>query len=148
MSLNVNQIIIAGNLTRDVEVRTVGADKMVATFDLACNKRWKNAAGEPMEKAVFIQVEAWGKLGELSAQYLSKGRGALVIGEIEQDNWEDKQTGQKRSKLKIRASQVQFTDSKGERAEPAGDTPAPAPRRPADAGIGGGSSDSTEFPPF
>src|SRR5882757_2756048 len=107
MSLNLNHVTLAGNLTRDPELRQVGTDKAVVNFSLAVNRRWRNAAGEQVEEATFVDVEAWGRIGEVIGQYLKKGSPAYVEGRLKLDTWEDKD-GQKRSRLKIVAEQVQF----------------------------------------
>ena len=98
--MNVNHSIISGNLTRDPETRTAGADRSVTAFTIAHNSRYKTADGEQREETSFIDCEAWGRQGELAAQYLVKGSLTIVEGRIKQDNWTDKD-GQKRSKLKI-----------------------------------------------
>ena len=107
MSLNLNHVTLAGNLTRDPELRQVGTDKAVANFSVAVNRRWRNAAGEQVEEATFVDVEAWGRVGEVIGQYLKKGSPAYIEGRLKLDTWEDKD-GQKRSRLKIVAEQVQF----------------------------------------
>ncbi|MEK7415936.1 MAG: single-stranded DNA-binding protein [Planctomycetota bacterium] len=118
MSLNLNHVTLAGNLTRDPEMRQVGADKAVVNFGLAVNRRWRNAAGEQVEEATFVDVEAWGRIAEVIGQYLKKGSPAYIDGRLKLDTWEDK-AGQKRSRLKIVAEQVQFL---GTRAAAEGET--------------------------
>jgi single-strand DNA-binding protein len=126
MSLNLSNAVIAGNLTRDPEVRPVGSST-VASFTLAVNRKWKDASGEKKEAVSFIDCKAWGKTAEMVGQYLIKGRGACVVGRIEQESWDDKDSGQKRSKLVIVAETVQFTDAKPADAS-APDTAATAER--------------------
>lgn len=111
MALNYNKVIIAGNLTRDPQLRFLANERAVANFGLAVNRRYKGGDGEMKEETAFIDCEAWGRTAELVGQYLAKGRGALVEGRLRMDSWEDKQTGQKRSKLLVSADTVQFTDS-------------------------------------
>lgn len=120
MSLNFNKVIIAGNLTRDPQVRFISNERAVADFGLAVNRRFKGSDGQLKEETTFVDVEAWGKTAELVGQYLVKGRGALVEGRLKLDSWEDKESGQKRSRLKVVADSVQFTDRKteGTDAEP------------------------------
>jgi single-strand DNA-binding protein len=133
MALQLNRLQLAGNLTRDPEIRFLANDKAVASFGLAINRRWKDANGQAKEETVFVDVTAWGRTAELVGQYLTKGAGAFVEGRLSLDSWEDKTTGQKRSKLVVVADSVQFTTSKADhapRADSAEDV-APAPRRPA-----------------
>lgn len=111
MSLNFNSVIIAGNLTRDPQVRFLSNEKVVVDFGIAINRKFKSG-GESREETTFVDVEAWGRTAELVGQYLTKGRGCLVQGRLKLDSWEDKETGQKRSKLKVVADSVQFTDSR------------------------------------
>ena len=133
--MNLNHLVISGNLTRDPETRTVGADRTVTNFTVAHNTRFKTQDGETREEVTFLECEAWGRPGELSAQYLTKGSLTVVEGALRQDNWTDKE-GQKRSKLKLRVERVHFTprsrdDAGAAEAESGSEThgePAPAPR--------------------
>lgn len=133
MSLNLNKVMIAGNLTRDPEVKFLANDKCVAQFGLAINRKFKDANGELKDDTTFVDVEAWGRTAELVGQYLVKGRGCYVDGRLKLESWEDKATGAKRSKLKIVADQVLFTDAakNGAAEEAAEPAPVPAPIRPA-----------------
>jgi len=118
-----NKVILAGNLTRDPELRYTPKGLAVAKIGLAVNRSWKNEAGETKEEATFIDVEAWGRQGEVIAQYMKKGRPLLVEGRLKLDTWEDKNTKQKQSKLKVVLESFSFIDSnRGE----AGGAPAPA----------------------
>lgn len=148
MALNLNRVMIAGNLTRDPQVRFLANEKAVAEFGLAINRRFKDANGEQKEEATFVDIECWGRTAELAGQYLLRGRGCLIEGRLKLDTWDDKETGQKRSKLRVVADSVQFTDSKGpgeRQAHPETDTPAPAPVRPqmSTAPVG-----DDQMPPF
>lgn len=140
--MNINHFLVSGNLTRDVEVRSVGADKAVASFTVANSSKYKTADGEQREETSFIDVEAWGKQGEVAAQYLAKGSPVIVEGRIKQDNWQDKE-GQKRSKLKLVADKVHLMP-RGEKRDDTAQRSAPAQARPV-APIGGGEIDP---PPF
>ncbi len=125
-----NKVILAGNLTRDPELRYTPKGTAVVKIGLAVNRTWKNEAGETKEEVSFIDIEAWGRQGEVIAQYMRKGRPLLVEGRLKLDTWEDKNTHQKQSKLKVVLESFSFIDSKGpEGAAPAGE----APRRPAPA---------------
>lgn len=103
-----NKVILVGHLTRDPETRQVGTESGVTSFSIAVNESWKNAAGEKQERVAFIDCEAWNKTGSIIMQYFAKGKPILVEGKIQQDNWEDKQTGAKRSKLKVNVSNFSF----------------------------------------
>lgn len=108
MPLMLNSVHIAGNLTRDVQVRFFANEKAVADFGLAINKRYRGGDGEMKEETVFVDVECWGRQAELCGQYLTKGRNCMVEGSLKLDQWEDKQSGAKRSKIKISAQRVHF----------------------------------------
>ena len=111
MSLNLNRVLLSGNLTRDPQVRFLANEKAVAEFGLAINRRFKDANGQQKDETTFVDVEAWGRTAELVGQYLTKGRGCFIEGRLKFDSWDDKETGQKRSKLRVVADNVQFTDS-------------------------------------
>jgi single-strand DNA-binding protein len=102
-----------GNLTRDPEVRTTPSGQSVCSFSLALNRSYKGADGNWQEATDFVDIVAWGPLGERVAQYLTKGRPALVNGRLQSSSWEDKQTGAKRSKLEVVAQDVTFLGAPG-----------------------------------
>ena len=102
-----NKVILMGNLTRDPDVRATGQSGMrVARLGIAINERRRDRSGNLQEHPVFVDVDAWDKLGELCGQYLKKGRSVLVEGRLQSDTWE--KDGQKHQKLKIRAATVKF----------------------------------------
>jgi single-strand DNA-binding protein len=107
MAKSVNQVILMGRLTRDPESRTTPSGKTVTSFSLAVDR------GGSDDGADFFEITAWEKLGELVAQYLTKGRRALVQGRLRQDSWDDKETGKKRSSVNVVATDVTFLDSAG-----------------------------------
>ncbi len=123
-----NKVILAGNLTRDPELRYTPKGTAVANFSLAVNRTWKSESGESKEEVSFISVEAFGRQAEVIAQYMRKGRPLLIEGRLKQDTWEDKNTHQKQSKLKVVLEGFTFIDSN--RTE-GGAPPSDAPRRPA-----------------
>jgi single-strand DNA-binding protein len=123
-----NKVILAGNLTRDPELRYTTKGSAVAKIGLAVNRTWKTESGETKEEVSFIDIEAWGRQAEVIAQYMRKGRPLLVEGRLKLDTWEDKNTHQKQSKLKVVLEGFSFIDSKGTDAGP---PPGEAPRRPA-----------------
>ncbi len=111
MARSVNQVILMGNLTRDPELRSTPSGQNVCSFSLALNRSYKDASGEWQEATDYIDVTAWGPLGERVSQYLSKGRRCLVQGRLQSRSWE--QDGQKRSKVEVLASDVTFLDGRG-----------------------------------
>lgn len=96
-----NKVILAGNLTRDPELRYTPSGTAIAKFGLALNRKWKDQSGELKEEVTFVDVDAFGKQAELIGQYLKKGNPLLVEGRLRTDSWEDKQTQQKRSRLGV-----------------------------------------------
>jgi single-strand DNA-binding protein len=106
MARSFNQVVLMGNLTRDPELRTTPSGATVCSFSLALNRSYKGADGNWTEATDFIDVVAWGPLGERVAQYLSKGRPCLVNGRLQSRQWE--QEGQKRSKVEVVAQDVTF----------------------------------------
>ena len=103
-----NKVILAGNLTRDPEIRSAGGTK-VADLRLAISETWRDkASGQPKEVTCFVDVVAWDKQADFCQQYFSKGKGMLVEGRLQMDEWTDKQTSEKRSKLRVRADRILF----------------------------------------
>jgi len=123
MARSFNQVILMGNLTRDPELRTTPSGQQVCSFSLALNRSYKGADGNWVEATDFIDIVAWGPLGERVAQYLTKGRPALVNGRLQSRSWE--QEGQKRSKVEVVAQDVTFLGGGGS-APVSADEPAPA----------------------
>jgi len=117
MPLMLNSVHVAGNLTRDPQVRFFADDKCVADFGLAINRRYTAKDGEKKEETTFIDVECWGRQAELVGQYLTKGRNAMIEGALKLDQWEDKD-GNKRSKIKVSAQRVHFIGAPKESNEP------------------------------
>lgn len=147
---SINRVFLAGNLTRDPQMKFLAGDKAVCEFGIAINRKFKGSDGEMKEEATFVEIVAWGRTAELCGQYLTKGSGAFIEGRLTQETWDDKKDGSKRSKTKVTADNVQFMGGKrdGEQVksrEQAEAQPA-APRLPAAAPIGGGYGDSE--PPF
>jgi single-strand DNA-binding protein len=111
MARSFNQVILMGNLTRDPELRTTPNGTSVCSFSLALNRSYKGADGQWQEATDFIDVVAWGPLGERVSQYLSKGRPCLVNGRLQSRSWE--QDGNKRSKVEVIAQDVTFLGGAG-----------------------------------
>lgn len=108
--VSLNKAIVAGNLTRDPEIRYTQSGQAVAGLDLAINNYFTSKSGEKKEETVFIHVVVWGKQAESIQNYLSKGSPVLIEGRLQLDNWNTKE-GEKRSRLKILAQRVQFLSS-------------------------------------
>jgi len=108
---NFNKVILAGNLTRDPELRYTPKGMAIAKIGLAINRTWKNEAGETKEEVTFVDADAFGRTAEVIAQYLKKGRPILIDGRLKFDQWEDKNTHQKVSKLRVVVENFQFLDS-------------------------------------
>lgn len=111
--MNFNRVIVAGNLTRDPELKYTPQGAAVCNFALAVNRYWNNKqTGQRQEETSFLDCEAWGKTAELISQWCKKGKPLLVEGRLKQDRWQDQQTGQNRSKIKIVVEQMQFGGGK------------------------------------
>jgi single-strand DNA-binding protein len=106
MARSFNQVILMGNLTRDPELRTTPNGQNVCSFSLALNRSYKGADGEWKEMTDYVDIVAWGALGERVEQYVTKGRPVLVNGRLQSRSWE--QEGQKRSKVEVVAQDVTF----------------------------------------
>lgn len=104
---SMNKVILAGNLTRDPEVRYTPSGTAVADLGMAISDSYKSKTGELVEQVCFVDVVVWGRQAETSGEYLRKGSPALIEGRLQFDQWEG-QDGQKRSKLRVRADRVQF----------------------------------------
>ncbi len=129
MATDFNQAIIMGNLTRDPELRTTPGGQSVASFAVATNRTWQDqASGDKKDSVEFHDVVAWGKLGELVSQYLTKGRRVMVVGRLQTRNWEGTD-GAKKSRTEIVANDINFIGGPGD-----------------GGGDGGGSSEGSYTP--
>ena len=114
MARGFSKAIITGNITRDPELRSTPSGATVCGFSVAVNRTFRDSSGEQKESVSFIDCSAWGKAGEIIAQYSKKGSGILVSGRLDQRSWEDKESGQKRSRVEIVVEDFNFlggTDS-------------------------------------
>jgi len=128
-----NKVILAGNLTRDPELRYTPKGTAVVKLGLAINRTWKSESGEKKEEVTFVDVDAWDRQAEVIAQYMRKGKPILIEGRLQLDSWEDKTTHQKVSKLKVRLESFSFIDSKAPDADAgAGGVPSGEPARRPD----------------
>lgn len=150
MAGNYNKVLLMGNLTRDVELRHTPNNQPVANIGLAVNRKYRTADGEMREETTFIDCEAWGRTAETLSKYLHKGKPVFLEGRLKLDQWQDKDSGQNRSKLKVVIDSFQFIDSRsGEGGGSSGgggysgysdeSSQAAAPASPA--GAGGGIAD-------
>jgi len=163
---NLNKVMLMGNLTRDVELRSLPSGNSIAQLAIAVNRQWTGQDGEKREEVTYVDCEAWGKTGEIMAKYLAKGRPVYIEGRLKLDSWDDKESGQKRSKMKVVVESFQFIDS-GNRggaaggggggdgtveSRPAARNPAAArgaaPRNNPPADDGGGAGMSPDDIPF
>ena len=130
-----NKVILMGNLTRDPELRYTSGGTAIAKLGLAVNRVWRDAEGQQKEETTFVDVDAFGKQAETLGQYMQKGRPILVAGRLKLDQWEDKNTGQNRSRLGVVLERFSFVGGGGGQAGGDGAAPqqsAPPPSEPAD----------------
>jgi single-strand DNA-binding protein len=120
---SLNKVFLIGNLTRDPELRVTPKGTAICQFGIAVNRQFKDDSGATRDETTFVDIEAWGKQGELVSKYLSKGSLAMVEGRLKFDQWEDKTSGQKRSKLKVVLDNVQFLSPRGAGGGPGGGAP-------------------------
>ena len=143
--MNINKVTLAGRLTRDPEIKHTPSGTAIADFSLAVTRYYKNNAGESVEETDFIDVTAFGRSAEMIGKHLGKASPVYVEGRLKLDQWDDKQTGAKRTRLKVVAESMQFVgprpqtqaaagvSSPDRRASPA--APAPAAKRPLESDL-------------
>ena len=121
-----NKVILLGNLTRDPEVRYTPKGSAVADLGVAVNRQYTLENGEKREEVTFVDVTFWGRTAEVAGEYLKKGRPVFIEGRLQLDTWDDKQSGQKRSRLKVVGETMQMLGSRGGASDTAdeGDRPA------------------------
>jgi single-strand DNA-binding protein len=138
-----NKVLLMGNLTRDPELRVTPKGTPICQFSLAINRQFKMESGESREEVIYVDVEAWGKQGETIAKYCTKGRPLYVEGRLRLDQWEDKNTKEKRSRMKVVLEQFQFLgDGRG-----GGGAGGGAPSSSGEFDQTGGSSPERHSPP-
>lgn len=140
---NLNKVMLMGNLTRDPEIKYTPKGTAIANFGIAVNRNYSTESGEKREEVTFIDLEAFGRTAEIIGEYFKKGRPIYVEGRLKLDQWDDKTTGKKMSKLRVVVDSFEFLGSReggggegggGHGGEarpqrPAG-RPAPPPQRP------------------
>jgi single-strand DNA-binding protein len=107
-----NKVILLGNLTRDPEVRYTPKGSAVCDLGLAVNRTYTLESGEKREEVTFVDVVLWARLAEIAGEYLKKGRPVFIEGRLQMDSWDDKQTGQKRTKLRVIGETMQLLGSR------------------------------------
>jgi single-strand DNA-binding protein len=129
---NLNRVLLIGNLTRDPEVRYTPKGTAVTEIGLAVNRVYSGEDGEKKEEVTFVDVTLWARQAEVAGQYLKKGRPVFIEGRLQLDTWDDKQTGQKRSRLRVVAENLQLLGSRQDAEGASGSSgfsSTPAPRR-------------------
>jgi single-strand DNA-binding protein len=121
---SLNKVFLIGNLTQDPDLRRIPAGTAVSTLRLAVNEAYLSKSGERVERTVYVDVDVWDRQAENCQQHLSKGSPVFIEGRLQMDQWEDRETHMKRSRLKVRADRVQFLG--GGRRGPQGGAPAPS----------------------
>lgn len=150
-----NKVILLGNLTRDPELRYTPKGTAVAKIGLAVNRKYTLESGEAREEVTFIDIDAFGKQAELIGQYLKKGNPLFVEGRLKLDQWDDKNTGQKVSKLRVAMENFQFVGGNRGEGGPSGgpgpgpgvSAPPPRPARPAAPSAPAPDGPSGDAPP-
>jgi len=117
---NLNRVFLAGNLTRDPELRYTPSGTPVCELGLAINDKRKNPNGEWVEETTFVDITLWARQAEVAGEYLTKGSNVLIEGRLKFDQWEDKESGQKRSKLRIVGDRMQMLGGKAGAGAPGG----------------------------
>jgi single-strand DNA-binding protein len=114
MPASFNQVILVGNLTRDIELRRTASGTAVTDMAMAVNDRVKRD-GEWVDETTYVDITLWGRTAEVADEYLSKGSSALIAGRLKMDKWEDRETGNERSKLKVIADRLQLLGGKADK---------------------------------
>lgn len=139
---DLNEVRLIGRLTRDPVVRMTPGGQQVASFGIATNRKYRGQDGVFREDPTFVDITCWGKLAEIVAKYTRKGKMVFIGGRLKYESWEDKQSGQKRSRLTVTAENVQFLDRRD-------DMPAEESYAPPAQGQGGNWQEpaATQSPP-
>lgn len=127
---SINQVFLLGNLTRDPELSYTPQGTALCKFGMAMNEKWKDAQGNQKEKVCFVDITCWKRTGEIAAQYLKKGDPVHVQGSLVLEQWEDKNTQQKRSKITVNGQKITLLGGKKDGAQGGGQ------EAPADQGVG------------
>ncbi len=149
MSASYNKVFLLGNLTRDPEVRYTPKGSAVADLGIAVNRQYTLDNGEKREEVTFVDVTFWGRTAEVAGEYLKKGRSVFIEGRLQLDTWDDKTSGQKRSKLKVIGEMMQMLGSRpgGGGGGPSDESEEPPRGRSSGAGASRGASSKSAPPP-
>jgi single-strand DNA-binding protein len=111
---NLNRVFLIGNVTRDPELRFTPKGTPVTEIGIAINRVYIDGNDQKQQEATFVEIQLWGRLAEVAAQYLKKGRSVFIEGRLQLNTWDDKQTGQKRSRLIVVGENLQFLSDRTE----------------------------------
>jgi|SRR5579875_1739425 len=111
---SLNKVMLIGNVGRDPEMRYTPSGSPVTNFSIAVNRRWTGRDGQPQEETQWFSVDCWNKLAETANQYVTKGKQVFVEGRIALHEWDDRNTGEKRSSLRVTANELVLLGSRGE----------------------------------
>lgn len=123
-----NKVTLIGNLTRDAEIKYTPKGTAVAQVGIAVNRKWTTESGEKKEEVTFIDCELWGRQAEIVDEFARKGSKIAFLGRLKLDQWDDKETGAKRSKLKVIVEEVELLGTKGDSQRQPRDEDAPPSR--------------------
>ncbi len=137
--MSLNKVFLIGNLTRDPRLRTTPSGISVGEFSVAVNDSYTTAGGDRRERTVFVDIVVWKRLAENCYRFLHKGRAVLVEGRLEQDTWEDKETGQRRSRLRVVAQNVTFLYRPDEKRQKPREVSDSSSRETRDSGYNAGN---------
>lgn len=116
-----NKVILVGNLTRDPQVKYTTGGTAVTEIGLAVNRRWLDKqSNQWKDETTFVDITLWGRTAEIAGEYLAKGRSVLIEGRLQLDTWDDRETGQKRSKLRVVGENMTMLGAKGDGPGPGG----------------------------
>jgi len=136
---SLNKVLLIGNLTRDPQVRYTPKGTALAEIGLAVNRTWfDKATNSRREEVTFVDVTLWGRDAEVAGEYLAKGRPVFIEGRLQLDTWDDRETGQKRSKLRVVCERMQFLGPRGDTGGGGGSGRAPQRASGGAPGYGGG----------
>ncbi len=143
---NLNKVMLIGNLTRDPEIKYTPKGSAIAELGLAINRYYTTESGEKKEETTFVNVTLWGRQAEIAKEYLTKGKPVYIEGRLQLDSWDDKQTGEKKSKLKVTGEQMQLLGARGEAGGEGGGGRSYGGNRGESQEQGGGGEDYDQRP--
>jgi len=147
-----NKVILVGNLTRDPQVKYTTGGTAVAELGMAVSRQWfDKQSNSKKEETTFVDVTLWGRTAEVAGEYLSKGRPVLIEGRLQLDTWEDRETKQKRSKLRVVGENMTMLGSRGDGGGGGGSSGRPSAAVSRDQGggdQGGGSQEADSYPSY